>query len=613
MKIDHDIAPYVVHRDESIAHALGKISRNGAGLIYCVSPGGHLESVLSDGDFRRWVVGQADIDLEKPVGEIANAALTSARVTDPAESVNALFTARIKSVPLLDETDRLVSIAWPETRQMSIAGHPIGPTHPTFVIAEIGNNHQGDLAEAFGLVDAAAEAGADAAKFQMRNMEALYRNAGNPTDASEDLGAQYTLDLLARFQLTNEELGSVFEHCRAKGLVPMCTPWDLPSLRELEEYDLPAYKIASADLTNHELVDAVAATGKPLILSTGMSTEAEILETVRLLERQGATFAVLHCNSSYPAPLRDVNLKYLERLSTLGDFQVGYSGHERGINVAVAAVAMGATVIEKHLTSDRAQEGSDHAASLLPGELREMVAAIREVTEALGSPGERQPTQGEILNREVLAKSLIAEVAIPAGTRISDSMVGTKSPGRGLQPNRRSALIGTTARRDIPAGDFFYDNDVGTERVAARDYSFSRPWGIPVRYHDWQELSSQTNATLLEFHMSYRDIELDPLEFLHDTVALGLVVHAPELFAGDHVIDLASPDAEYRERSIAELQRVIDVTRTLSTRFSNDGPPLVITNVGGFRSTRPWTEVPSLSTPNDSSTDSSHSTKMASR
>ncbi len=464
MIIEHDFASHAVFADVSLADALRSMSQVGTGVIYCVSTTGRLEGVLTDGDFRRWIVAQTNIDLEVTVRRVANRDFVSALEGDAPETIEALFSPRVGSVPLLDSIGRLKAIAWPTSHPTSIGSLELGPGKPSVIIAEIGNNHQGELAEAFRLIDAAADAGADAAKFQLRDMDALYVNAGDPTDASADLGAQYTLDLLARFQLSKEELVQAFQHCRRRGIMPLCTPWDMPSLRFLETCDLDAYKIASADLTNHELISAAAATGKTLILSTGMSVESEILETVALLERAGARFVLLHCNSAYPAPLRDINLAYLDNLDELGDFPVGYSGHERGINVAVAAVARGARVIEKHLTSDRSQEGGDHAASLLPEELAQLVVAVREVEASIGRGGERTLSQGEMLNREVLAKSLIAKVPIKAGEIIRGEMLDIKSPGRGLQPNKKPELVGQPARRDIEAGGFFFDDDLGIRR-----------------------------------------------------------------------------------------------------------------------------------------------------
>src|SRR5690606_1492798 len=304
-----------------------------------------------------------------------------------------------------------------------IDGRRIAKDAPTFVIAEIGNNHNGSLELALRLIDAAADAGADCAKFQMRDMETLYGGAKDGTAAAENLGTQYVLDLLARYQLPADDLFRCFDHARSRGLVPLCTPWDEASLARLDRYGLPAFKIASADFTNHGMLRTAAETGKPLICSTGMTTEPEIRQTTEVLQRTGAAYVLLHCNSTYPAPFHDVNLAYIRRLEQLGQCTVGYSGHERDIFVAVAAVSMGARVVEKHFTFDRAMEGSDHRISLLPQEFTRMVEGIRQVEEALGDDSPRRLSQGEMMNRVTLAKSVFANTDIPADTVIEERML----------------------------------------------------------------------------------------------------------------------------------------------------------------------------------------------
>lgn len=458
----------------------------------------------------------------------------------------------------------------------------IGEAFNPFIIAEIGNNHNGSLDLAKQLVDHAKAAGADCAKFQMRHMNSLYRNQGNADDASEDLGTQYTLDLLSRNQLSDEELFSVFDYCHEVGIIPLCTPWDSTSLNKLERYGMAAYKLASADLTNHELIKEMAKTGKPLICSTGMSAEAEIIETVQLLKKLAAPFVLLHCNSTYPAPFKDINLNYLDRLRAIGECPVGYSGHERGIHVAVAAVAKGAKVIEKHITVDKNMEGSDHKVSLLPEEFKAMVQGIREVQQALGYSSERKVTQGELMNRENLAKSLIINRDLKRGEIIRPDMLEVKSPGRGLQPNFKDRLIGMRAKRDMKKGDFFFSMDLKNEVVRPRPFEFGRPWGVPVRYHDYRSFTKLSNPDLLEFHLSYKDMDRDLNEFFDSAFDMDFVVHSPELFAGDFILDLASADEQYRQRSVRELQRVIDITRGLKRYFARSTRPLIVTNVGGF-------------------------------
>lgn len=280
-----------------------------------------------------------------------------------------------------------------------------------------------------------------------------------------------------------------------------------------------------------------------------------------------------------------MNLKYMDHLREIGKCPIGYSGHERGYSVPVASVARGARIIEKHLTVDRNLEGNDHKVSLLPDEFKLMVDAVRQVEQALGTGGSRTISQGELMNRETLAKSLVINTDLTAGETVTDDMIEVKSPGNGLQPNRRRELVGRPARRDFKAGDFFFPSDLGDgeERVVrARAYRFRRPWGLPVRYHDFQKLAAQSNPDLLEFHMSYKDLEIDVDTIFSGTYDVDFVVHSPELFAGDHVLDLASNDEAYRAQSIRELQRVIDVTRSLKRFFPKTERPLIVLNAGGF-------------------------------
>lgn len=583
MILDRNLSKFIVFSEDSLHNALRKISENRARIVFCVSSSGVLEGVLSDGDFRRWITEHPSFDTSAPVLSVANRRFESLLYGAPREEIELKFTQRISYIPLLDRHNHLVAVAYRGAPEIQIGGFTIGPNSPSFLIAEIGNNHNGSLDTAKLLIDEAMAAGADCAKFQMRSMGHLYKNAGDANDTSADLGAQYTLDLLSRFQLPFEKMFQAFDYCKTKGILPLCTPWDHDSLQKLEAYGMLAYKLASADLTNHDLLEAMADTGKPLICSTGMSTENEILEAVKLLKRHNSPFVLLHCNSTYPAPFKDINLEYMNRLRQIGDCVVGYSGHERGIAVPIAAVARGARVIEKHFTLDRSWEGNDHRVSLLPEEFKVMVQSIREVEQALGTDETRRITQGEMMNREVLAKSLIATRDIVAGELVSNDMLDIRSPGQGLSPNRKSELLGRKISRSIKLGDFFYPSDLDNSVLAPRAFKFRRPYGVPVRYHDVKSLAEAAPFDLFEFHLSYKDLEEDIAKHMGRNIyEMDLVVHSPELFAGDHIMDLCAPNAEYRQRSIEELQRVINVTRALKPYFTRSRRPLIIINAGGF-------------------------------
>ena len=454
-----------------------------------------------------------------------------------------------------------------------------------FIIAEIGNNHNGSLELALEMVQKAKEAGADCVKFQMRNMSSVYRQK-SLSKTAEDLGTEYVLDLLNRFQLTEDEHRQVSEYCSKIGIIYMCTPWDEKSIEFLEGLNVPAFKVASADLTNLPLIESLVQTKKPLILSTGMSTLQEIEVTRDFLHEKKADFAFLHCNSTYPAPFHDINLNWIKKLREIHPV-VGYSGHERGTAVTLAAAGLGVKIIERHLTFDREMEGPDHAASLEPLEFKSLVKGVRQVQEALGEGLERVVSQGEMINRENLAKSLVASEFIKSGTTIEAKHIKVLSPGQGLSPQKFNELIGKKITRDMDEEEYFYPSDIEEFRVEPKDYRFTRPWGVPVRYHDFDEYNSRISPDIFEFHLSYTDLDIDISKYLNGNYKSGFVVHAPELFSGSRLMDLTSQDKDYREFSIRETQRVISITRELNKYFPKTLKPMIVANIGGFTMDRP--------------------------
>jgi len=473
-----------------------------------------------------------------------------------------------------------------EPKTFDIEDHVIGGSR-VFVIAEIGNNHQGDIAMAKRLVDVAIESGADCVKFQLRNREALYRSRVDGSMA-EDLGAEYIQDLLNKVELTLAQHRELRDYCRQCGVTYMCTPWDEPSVDALATMGVPAMKIASADLCNPYLIAKAASVGVPLILSTGMSYEHEIVRAIDQLKALGTAFGMLHCNSAYPAPESDIQLPYMARLRQLHSV-IGYSGHERGTAITIAAVALGACIVERHITLDRNLEGPDHLASLEPSEFKNLVEGIRSVEKALhwGGP-ERHVSQGELLNRENLAKSVVARHAIKVGQEFSEDCFRIASPGQGLAPYRLPELIGKTAQRSIAQGDFLYESDITGYAVAKRQFTFPVKWGIPVRYHDFAEFAQRVEPDLFEFHLSYRDLSVDPATYLHATQCTRLVVHAPELFENSELLDLSSADEAYRERCIKNLQRVVDATLAIAPFFPKADSLLIVGNVGGWSADAPF-------------------------
>ncbi|USQ76598.1 N-acetylneuraminate synthase family protein [Ornithinimicrobium cryptoxanthini] len=595
MIIERHLTPFVVYAEDPVLAALEKITANKTGIVFVVSEHGHLRGSLSDGDFRRWLTSTPKADLTVSAATVANPSPVTVSI-DQAVRATDLFRPGVDIIPLVDDKGHVVAVALNRAAEFRIGRRAVGPESPALLIAEIGNNHNGSVETAKRLVDEAVVAGADVVKFQHRDMDSLYRQSGEDAHAGEDLGAQYTLDLLRKFNLSTEQLFEIFDHCRDRGIEVMCTPWDRKSVDDLMQWGVPALKVASADLTNHDLLTYMGQQGVPLIVSTGMSTETEIRESVEVIRSTGAPFAVLHCQSTYPAPFKDVNLRYMRRLAEIAQAPVGYSGHERGYHIPLAAIALGAKVIEKHFTIDRFMEGNDHKVSLLPGEFAEMVQRTRELEEALGSDGPRAVSTGESMNRANLAKSLVAARPVTQGELLAEQDITIKSPGRGLQPNSRAELVGRVAKRDMAEGDFFFPSDLTDEALHGRQYSFNRPWGVPVRYHDVEPLTRDCTPDFLEFHYSYKDLEIDADAVFTESLPMGYTCHVPDLFSGDFILDLASFDDGIWKRSIDELQRCIEATTSLRKWFDQPTEPVLVCTMGGFTPDRhlPAAERPRL-------------------
>lgn len=583
MRIEKEIKDYLVFSGDSILDAMKRINNNNSHIVFVVQENGVLIGAVSDGNIRRWMTQTTELDLSLPVDMVMNRDFVARPVSDSLDQVAQYFDHKRQIIPLTDELGRFVALARKSAIGLQIANFLITDENPTFIIAEVGNNHNGDIGLAKELVDHAVEAKVDCVKFQMRDLSSLYSNQGKTGEAGYDLGSQYTLELLNKFQLNNDALCQVFDYCERRGILPLCTPWDMLSLRVLDDYGLEGFKVASADFTNYEMLEALSKTGKPLICSTGMSTEAEIHGSVRKLRSLGASYALLHCNSTYPTPYKDVNLRYVPRLKKLSNSVVGYSGHERGFEVPVAAVALGARIVEKHLTVNRNLEGNDHKVSLLPNELAGMVRQIRNVEEAMGQSGERELTQGELINRETLAKSVVINRNLPQGQVIQRNMLEVKSPGQGLQPNRIDEVVGKLALKNLKAGACLFETDVIANSTKKRmHYCFTRPYGIPVRYHDYHSLIEDMKIDFAEFHLSYHDLDVKLSDYFSGQQPIGFAVHCPELFGGDHILDLATENADYRAHSIAELKRTVEVAKSLRQYFPCTSAPVLVLNAGGW-------------------------------
>lgn len=326
-------------------------------------------------------------------------------------------------------------------------------TNRTLIIAEAGVNHNGDLELARQLIDAAAEAGADLVKFQTFNANRLAtrsaKKADYQTKSTDSKESQH--EMLRRLELSAEMHNELIAHCAARSIGFFSTGFDIESVDLLVSLGQDQFKIPSGEITNLPYLHHIGRLGKAVILSTGMATLGEIEAAIDTLEQAGtprANITVLHCTTEYPTPMAEVNLRAMQSIHTAFGVAVGYSDHTPGIEVAIAAVAMGASVIEKHFTLDRNLPGPDHKASLEPEELKAMVAAIRNIELALGD-GIKRLTPSEARNKPVARKSLVASQAIRAGEVFSAQNIATKRPGTGISPMRWDEVMGRKAPRDF--------------------------------------------------------------------------------------------------------------------------------------------------------------------
>lgn len=319
------------------------------------------------------------------------------------------------------------------------------------IIAEAGVNHNGDIGTAKKMVDVAKKAGVDYIKFQTFVPDKLVSRYApkaeyqkETTDATES-----QLEMLRKLSLSEVEFISLKEYCDEGGIGFISTPFDLESIDFLEKLDMDFWKIPSGEITNLPYLEKIAGTGRKVILSTGMSNVQEIKDAVKVLENNGAPeIVLLHCNTQYPTPFEDVNLSAMANIARATDKEVGYSDHTKGIEVPIAAVAMGATVIEKHFTLDKNMEGPDHKASLEPDELTQMVIAIRNIEKAIGN-GIKEPKASEIENKAIARKSIVAACKIAKGDIFSEINISAKRPGNGISPMKWHEVIGKAAPRDF--------------------------------------------------------------------------------------------------------------------------------------------------------------------
>lgn len=326
------------------------------------------------------------------------------------------------------------------------------------IIAEAGVNHNGDITLAKKLIDAAADAGVDYVKFQTFNSKKLVSKSAQKADyqkqnTKDEVESQ--LKMLQKLELSKNDHLLLIDYCKVKNIKFLSTAFDLDSIDFLEELKIDLWKVPSGEITNLPYLRKLGGLGKPVIISTGMAEMSEIEDAINVVTSSGTDIkdiTVLHCNTEYPTPMQDVNLTAMNTIKDVFNVPIGYSDHTLGIEVPIAAVALGATVIEKHFTLDNSMDGPDHKASLEPRELKKMVTAIRNIEQALGN-GIKGPSASEVKNKPIARKSIVANVDISKGEVFNENNITVKRPGTGISPMKWDEVIGTTATKNYKADE----------------------------------------------------------------------------------------------------------------------------------------------------------------
>lgn len=450
---------------------------------------------------------------------------------------------------------------------------------PVYIICELSINHGGNLDIALSLINAAASAGVDAVKFQKRDLDSIYPKELLDNPSLAEWNFDYLIPILKEVEFGWDDYLKIKKECNRLKLEFIITPFDLVSATFCEKLKPDAFKVASADMVNYDLLSKLASYNRPIIISTGMWLLPDIDKTVKFLNYKlnVKNFGLLLCNSTYPTPFEDVGLKILENELYNNNIK-GYSGHERGIFIPVAAVALGAKIIEKHITFDKTQKGPDHKASLLPEEFKQMVSDIRNLELSLTT--KKSVNQAETLNKEVFAKSATAVWNYKVGDKLKKHGIIYKSPGKGIFPHQIDNYINKKLQQPVTAGEYITKEHF-EQIVEFKDwqtFNFKKRWGIKCRFHDYHK-HQILKSPVVEFHCSQTDIENNDYNDILKSES-ELIIHAPEIVDRD-IIDFCSDNPDLIDRSVNLIQKTIDKSILMNKKWKSDRPKLVI-HIGGM-------------------------------
>lgn len=446
---------------------------------------------------------------------------------------------------------------------------------PTYIVAEIGINHNGSLDVAIELARAAKKAGADAVKLQKRDLSQIYSSIVLSDANNSEWTFEYLLPLLKEFELSKQDYGVIREECNSLEIDLIVTPFDEVSASFVTGLGVSALKIASADMTNIPLLQACHSYELPMLISVGMWEESDIRHCVDIYKDKGFRYALLMAQSTYPASYDTLNLGFLKQLAEFSPV-FGYSGHERGTFIPVAAVALGCRIIEKHITFDRNEKGPDHKASMLPDEWEQMVYQIRMLERSLGQS--KEINQAEKLSREAFAKSAVPLRDLPVDHILNKADVTFRAPGKGVFPHQIAKYYGRPLKKGIKKDHYINETDFEDLLNISdwKKFSFKKQWGVKCRFHDYDEFKI-LNTPCIEFHCSQTDLDAN---FAAEESESLLVVHAPEIY-DRQLVDICLDDKTKVDESLDILQRSIDKTLEIAKYFPKHRPKMV-THLGGM-------------------------------
>ncbi len=596
-----DIDKYIISSEDSISKILINLSIIKGSTLFVCSPVGTCLGSITGGDIREVLarkIPKGEDILKINASNILNQNFIYANQYDSDETIEFLFrqNERIKVIPILNEDKNIIEISNNFITNFKISNKVISyKENFIYIICEIGVNHNGSEKNAFKLVDHASEAGADAIKLQIRSNNLFSLDS---TD-SFDLSAQISYSEVKRTNLSYKSSRNILNYAKTKGLNVIVTPFDNSALEEVKTWNIDALKIASCDLTNLPLVKNISETGFPVIVSTGMSNESEILKARDILEKSGCNFSFLHCNSTYPSPESDLNLKYIQRLHNLTSRVVGYSSHDGDPLPLYAASTLGARILEFHITQNKLDKGLDHSSSIEVKDLKKVVTDIKKIPEMLGSDMPRKISQGEMVNRVSLSKSLVFSRNLKQGDVIQYSDLELRSPGGGIPYSEINKVIGIKLKSKAKKFqrlnyDLIFNNghNLNLEKIRTSIKNLVAKGvdiGIPVRFHDFSKFHELIPLEFYEFHMSDSDIR--PKDYEYQKISLPknlnlkkLSVHCVEQFNDGFILDLASKNEEILNRSIKEIENLCSNAVFLQEQLKVQLSTYIILNPGGHSS-----------------------------